>query len=73
MDGANINRRKGVIKLDRLEVGRYSNPKQVGGWAGWVCPVGEDGFKVPAWILFIHSDGTLTLGRRDDRLDQLMF
>lgn len=36
-----------------IRVGRYAEPKNVGGWAGWIEP--ED----RTWIMFVRSDGTV--------------
>jgi hypothetical protein len=36
-----------------IRVGRYSNPEQTGGWAGWIEP--ED----LSWIVFVRKDGSV--------------
>ena len=53
--------------MQRIEVGRYKNPKNVGGYAGWINPEREDEHKIPEWILFIKSDGTVQLCVRNDQ------
>jgi hypothetical protein len=45
--------------MDRVDVGRYENPAQVGGWLGWVT--GDD------WIMFHHGDGTVWLSKTAGR------
>ena len=53
--------------MQRIEVGRYENPDNVGGYAGWINPEREDGQKIPEWILFIKDDGTVQLCIRNDK------
>jgi len=36
-----------------IRVHRYAEPKNVGGWAGWIEP--DD----LSWIVFVHLDGTV--------------
>ena len=36
-----------------IRVGRYTEPKKEGGWAGWIEP--ED----LSWIMFVHVDGSV--------------
>ena len=56
--------------MPRIDVGRYKNPENVG-WAGWISPPYDDGFKVPAWMIFIKLDGTLKTMVRDNETDTL--
>ena len=37
--------------MQDIHIGRYDNPEDVGGWAGWVEPADK------SWILFIDEDG----------------
>lgn len=53
--------------MQRIEVGRYKDPTNVGGYAGWINPEREDGQKIPEWILFIKDDGTVQLCVRNDQ------
>lgn len=36
-----------------IHIGRYHDPSETGGWAGWVEPDDK------SWILFIAEDGTV--------------
>ena len=44
--------------MPRVEVGRYDNPEDVGGYTGWVC--------TKDWILFERDDGIVQIGRRGE-------
>ncbi len=43
--------------MNRVEVGRYEQPENVG-YKGWVC--------TDAWIVWEALDGTLAIARRGD-------
>ena len=59
---ANYKERKKFYKeLEKIEVGQYNNPEETGGYSGWINPEREDGQSVPAWMLFIKTDGTVQL------------
>lgn len=38
--------------MQNINVRRYSDPKAVGGWAGWIEPADR------SWIAFIDTDGS---------------
>lgn len=58
--------------MERIEVGRYANPQEVG-YSGWINPEREKEATVPAWIVFIRTDGTVALGIRNDQSGELEF
>lgn len=58
--------------MERIEVGRYTEPEKVG-YKGWMNPEQDKGYAVPRWILFVDTDGKVALGIRNDEKDELEF
>ena len=56
-----------ISQMKDIECGQYSNPEQVGGYTGWINPHRKSGQDVPAWMLFIKTDGTVKFGVRNDK------
>lgn len=49
--------------MNRIEVGRYGNPQEVG-YQGWVMP--ESDGQIPDWALFVTREGHVKLGVKGD-------
>ena len=46
--------------MGNIRVGRYTEPKTVDGWAGWIEP--ED----LSWIMFVRGDGSVRVYLKRD-------
>ncbi len=56
----------------KLEAGIYGG-EGCGGYSGWINPKRDSRHKVPAWMVFITTDGKVELGIRDNAKDELVF